>query len=269
MFNGSTSCRDAQLNYDEDFYGSEYEVDAMAHGRHTAQKPFMIDIPPYLETVFLGEDEKICTFYQKYISSGLRPQTPDTCIDPRCFYNYGELSDDEAQKECGSTEESEVYRKPHFSYAQIITQALKTSSTGKLTLSEIYAWIEENFDYYRHANPVWKNSIRHNLSLNKCFRKVPRDPGTRGKGGKWAIDYDVLAQEESRRRKKSQKAAEDSVQSNESSSVNDVKEESVFYSNIGVTDVSGRSSGSYAGSKGYGSSGFKVPQIEASARQCK
>lgn len=79
--------------------------------------------------------------------------------------------------------------KPQESYAFMIYKALETSPTGKLTLSEIYAWIERHYPYYRSADPVWKNSIRHNLSLNSSFRKIPRPESSKGKGGFWAIDY--------------------------------------------------------------------------------
>lgn len=78
--------------------------------------------------------------------------------------------------------------KPVESYALMIYKALEDSSEGKLTLSEIYAWIESTYPYYRKADPVWKNSIRHNLSLNPTFKKVPRPQNCKGKGGFWAID---------------------------------------------------------------------------------
>ncbi|MBN3279602.1 FXJ1B protein, partial [Polyodon spathula] len=78
--------------------------------------------------------------------------------------------------------------KPPYSYATLICMAMQASKKTKITLSAIYNWITDNFCYYRHAEPSWQNSIRHNLSLNKCFMKVPRQKDEPGKGGFWQID---------------------------------------------------------------------------------
>ncbi|NWQ89378.1 FOXJ1 protein, partial [Burhinus bistriatus] len=78
--------------------------------------------------------------------------------------------------------------KPPYSYATLICMAMEASNKPKITLAAIYKWITDNFCYFRHADPTWQNSIRHNLSLNKCFIKVPREKGEPGKGGFWKLD---------------------------------------------------------------------------------
>ena len=77
--------------------------------------------------------------------------------------------------------------KPPYSYATMITQAILSNPNGILSLAEIYDWISTHFAYYRHTKQGWQNSIRHNLSLNKAFEKVPRKPSEPGKGMKWQI----------------------------------------------------------------------------------
>ncbi|KAK6542212.1 transcription factor [Orbilia ellipsospora] len=88
--------------------------------------------------------------------------------------------------------ESSKEIKPPFSYANLIAQAILSSSDQKLTLANIYAWIQENYSFYRFAASGWQNSIRHNLSLNKAFQKVPRRTDEPGKGMKWQIAPDHL-----------------------------------------------------------------------------
>lgn len=65
-------------------------------------------------------------------------------------------------------------RKPPLSFACMIFMAVESSPTKTLPVKDIYDWVMRKFPYYRNAPPGWKNSVRHNLSLNKCFNKVDR-----------------------------------------------------------------------------------------------
>ncbi|KAG2469995.1 FOXJ2 protein, partial [Polypterus senegalus] len=83
---------------------------------------------------------------------------------------------------------NEGISKPPHSYATLIGAAIASTPNGRMSLNDIYSWICEKYPYYRTAGSGWKNSIRHNLSLNKCFRKIPRPRDDPGKGSYWTID---------------------------------------------------------------------------------
>ena len=105
-------------------------------------------------------------------------------------------------------QEDARHEKPKCSYADLIKSALASSAEGKLTLSEIYAWIKQNYPFFRKGSPVWQNSIRHNLSLNKSFKKICREPNSVGKGGYWAIDETFVPRKLVRTKKAQEKKAD-------------------------------------------------------------
>nr|XP_054759705.1 forkhead box protein N3-like [Lytechinus pictus] len=70
-----------------------------------------------------------------------------------------------------------INSKPPFSFSCLIFMSIEDCPLKRLPVKEIYRYIQDHFPYFRTAPTGWKNSVRHNLSLNKCFRKVDKIKG--------------------------------------------------------------------------------------------
>jgi len=100
--------------------------------------------------------------------------------------------------------------KPYYPYSTLIRYAIKGAPGQRLLLEDIYYAIEQRFPYFKTAAPGWKNSVRHNLSLNPCFEKVARPLTDRGKGAYWTVNDNVdprsgIHRDRKKKRRKSKK----------------------------------------------------------------
>ncbi|KAM9308503.1 forkhead activin signal transducer 3-like [Gastrophryne carolinensis] len=81
------------------------------------------------------------------------------------------------------------YAKPPYSYLAMIALVIQSAPDRKLKLSQILHEISTLFPFFKGDYQGWKDSIRHNLSSNDCFKKVLKDPlKPHAKGNYWTVD---------------------------------------------------------------------------------
>ena len=141
----------------------------------------------------LGDDNEI-----------LLPEVNSIRLDPSAeINNNGNNSDKETESNLSACSvppvtynpRVHVHTKPPYSFSSLIFMAIESSTTKALPVKDIYAWILDNFPYYQTAPDGWKNTVRHNLSLNKCFQKVDksRSPNKQTKETNDSVSFSSLA----------------------------------------------------------------------------
>ncbi|KAF3819553.1 hypothetical protein GH733_015062 [Mirounga leonina] len=83
--------------------------------------------------------------------------------------------------------------KPPYTYLAMIALVIQAAPSRRLKLARIIRQVQAPFPFFKEDNEGWKDSIRHNLSSNRCFRKVSKDPAKpQAKGNFWAVDVSLI-----------------------------------------------------------------------------
>ena len=109
--------------------------------------------------------------------------TQDPASSPARPLNLSHLSPGLDKETPATSSSASDGSKPNYTYTDLITLALRDKTA--LTVSGIYQWITDNYPYYKAEDDRWKNSVRHNLSMNPNFRKGGR--AKQGTGHVWVL----------------------------------------------------------------------------------
>ncbi|KAI1242139.1 hypothetical protein IHE44_0005656 [Lamprotornis superbus] len=142
------------------------------------------------ELILWLDRNKRPTWLGKMRSDGLNPSSvkEDTEKENQVPLRERVKTEEEAAAVSSSWQES-VSERPPYSYMAMIQFAINSTEKKRMTLKDIYTWIEDHFPYFKHvAKPGWKNSIRHNLSLHDMF---VRETSANGKISFWTIHPDA------------------------------------------------------------------------------
>lgn len=126
-----------------------------------------------------------------------------------------------------------VEGKPPYSYVTLCVLAIAESKDKMVTLAEIYDYITTRFPYYKDKPQKWQNSLRHNLSFNDCFIKIPRHGA--GKGNYWTLHPNALSMFEHgtfQRRKKRFKVEADKDREAQTKSLSSTEQKQETTSNL-------------------------------------
>ena len=149
------------------------------HPHHPTHSSLSSSISPltYPGLTITGSRSSGSSMGAQTLIHGVEQQTQETSI----ISNPGS---NESSRKPGARRQE----KPPYSYIALIVMAIQSSADKRLTLSEIYTFLQQRFSFFRGTYQGWKNSVRHNLSLNECFIKLPKGLGRPGKGHYWTID---------------------------------------------------------------------------------
>ncbi|XP_018654061.1 hypothetical protein Smp_187740 [Schistosoma mansoni] len=102
-----------------------------------------VSMNPEATAHFEGKEVNLCFSlydnYNRYSCGGNQPVT-GSLLDPQIRLEY----------------RTKWTGKPPFSYATLICLAMRELGKPKVTLSDIYGWIMNNFAYYRHTDSSWQ-----------------------------------------------------------------------------------------------------------------